>query len=1454
MAPPTSLPAGVRRCVQRVLNRSQGCSLFMRSKSFLVAIAFIILASLSTSAQAQERLCDTAFEDCRAPLWQLIDNETVGIDMALWFIQDTSISNKIVARWQAGVPVRILVDPRGNSNAGNEQILNQFKAAGIPMRYKNGGGILHWKMMLFVGQNRLEFTGGNFGPSFFVPTTPNVNYIDEAIYFTDDQSLIDSFKTKYDEHWIDTVGYSDYGNITGPLTRKYPIFPINPELNFPFTPDGSQDFYNRTASNMNQETQKIDIIMYRITNQRYTDDTIAAVQRGVPVRLIHEPNEYRNPARQWDSWNIDRMFMAGVQIKMRKHLGLNHQKSVVLYGKGMTIFGSSNWTGPSSNFQDEHNYFTLKPFFFNWFVDQFERKWNSATENEPFVPGLPQDPVNQLPANGATGESTTITLRWEGGQWAHKYDIYFGTSSNPPLLVSNASTVQSGACCGQPLLNTGSVDDGVVETFTLPMTLNPGTTYFWRIVGKTMADKTANGPLWSFTTSGSAPSPTPTPTPGAESPNNTRIPPDTQITDSVGAVWTRLANGTILRNGASTSGAGSQVLYCNHIVYAFGTDSQWYRWNNGWIAQGPVDPCGGGPTPTPTPTATPTPTPTPTPGGESPNNTRVPPDIQIVDSVGAVWTRATNGAIFRNGSSAAGGAGSVILYCNHVVYVLGTDNQWWRWNNGWSAFGFVDPCGGGPTPTPTPTPTPIPESPNNTRVPPASQIVDSTGAVWTRLGNGTIRRNGVSTGGAGSVILYCNRIVYVLGTDNQWWRWNNGWTPAGFVDPCGGGASTPTPTPPTITTVSPSSGPTAGGTSITISGTGFVDGATVSLGGTSASSVAVVNDTTITALTPGHTAGAVDVVVTNTDTLSGTKINGFTYDVPQTTVPLFDHVFVVVAENQSFENVIGSSSMPYLNALADRYGLAVNYFANNQPSIGNYFWLTTGQNITNDSNFSGTVDVDNIVRQLSTAGKTWRAYAESIPSVGYLGGDSFPYVKRHNPFAYLTDVIDSPSQANNIVPFSQFATDLAANQLPNYSFIIPNQQNNAHDCPAAIPSCTNADKLAAADSWLKTNIDPLISSAAFRQSGLLVITFDESVNGDTAHGGGHIATVVISTKAIQNFESTTLLQHPSTLRVTAEALGLATYPGAAATANNMSEFFSGAPNTAPIVGGVSPASGPGVGGTTVTISGSGFAAGASVSFGGTAASNVTVVGSTTITAVTPAHSGGSVNVVVTNTGGESGTKVNGFTYNAGETLLLADDFDNGTIDASNWIANNLFSGFTDATVALQETTEFRIGPLKQGVDGSHYNGIRSASAFNFTGGYAYVQVVEAPNSATAADAFYTIGVNADNCYRMYVESGSLILQSKIAGAKQTLLTVAYNPTNHAFWRMRHDAGSGQIVFEVAPASGNAPGTWVQLTSGAWNTSAVPLSSVNFELKGGTWRTEANNPGMVVFDNFKAARP
>src|SRR5512146_878138 len=79
-------------------------------------------------------------------------------------------------------------------------------------------------------------------------------------------------------------------------------------------------------------------------------------------------------------------------------------------------------------------------------------------------------------------------------------------------------------------------------------------------------------------------------------------------------------------------------------------------------------------------------------------------------------------------------------------------------------------------------------------------------------------------------------------------------------------------------------------------------------------------------------------------------------------VPHGQRVFVVIERSHSYESVINSSSMPYLNSLASQYGLATQYFSNTHPSIGNYFNMTTGQTISNDNNFAGLVQQDNIVR------------------------------------------------------------------------------------------------------------------------------------------------------------------------------------------------------------------------------------------------------------------------------------------------------------------------------------------------------------------------------------------------------------------------------------------------------------------------------------------------------------
>jgi acid phosphatase len=259
--------------------------------------------------------------------------------------------------------------------------------------------------------------------------------------------------------------------------------------------------------------------------------------------------------------------------------------------------------------------------------------------------------------------------------------------------------------------------------------------------------------------------------------------------------------------------------------------------------------------------------------------------------------------------------------------------------------------------------------------------------------------------------------------------------------------------------------------------------------------------------------------------------------------PVSSHVFVVVEENHSYSSVIGNSAMPYFNSLASKYGLATQYYADTHPSIGNYFMLTTGQIITNNDSFCSTISNDNVVRHLLTAGKTWKSYAESLPYAGYTGCGSGEYAKKHNPLAFFSDVANS-SEKYNLVPFTQFAKDLANNALPQFSFIVPNLLDDAHD-----------GTLQQADSWLKTNIAPLIASPTFQKDGVLIIVFDESTDSDTAHGGGHVAAVVIAPKVKPGYKSTTLYQHQNTLRTLMQALGVQTYPGAASSATPMSSLF-----------------------------------------------------------------------------------------------------------------------------------------------------------------------------------------------------------------------------------------------------------------------------------------------------------
>jgi hypothetical protein len=157
-------------------------------------------------------------------------------------------------------------------------------------------------------------------------------------------------------------------------------------------------------------------------------------------------------------------------------------------------------TSRSSDSQHEHNYFTKKANVFTFFTNQFARKWNNsnplaAPETKAFTPLPPDAPVYKSPADGTGVATTGVKLTWYGGPWAHLYDVYFGTTPDPPLYAADRAL--------GPSLTTGTN-----QSFTLP-TLTPGVTYYWKIVSKTMAQLGRSGPVRSFTTSGATPPPPP---------------------------------------------------------------------------------------------------------------------------------------------------------------------------------------------------------------------------------------------------------------------------------------------------------------------------------------------------------------------------------------------------------------------------------------------------------------------------------------------------------------------------------------------------------------------------------------------------------------------------------------------------------------------------------------------------------------------------------------------------------------------------------------------------------------------------------------------------------------------------------------------------------------------------------------------------------------------------------
>jgi len=283
-------------------------------------------------------------------------------------------------------------------------------------------------------------------------------------------------------------------------------------------------------------------------------------------------------------------------------------------------------------------------------------------------------------------------------------------------------------------------------------------------------------------------------------------------------------------------------------------------------------------------------------------------------------------------------------------------------------------------------------------------------------------------------------------------------------------------------------------------------------------------------------------------------------------VPHSKHLYILAEENRSYEHIVGSSDMPYLNGLIKQHGLASEFYSTQHSSFPNYFWVTAGISgapFTDDDETTTVYDGDNLVRRLQHSKLSYKSYAQSLPYPGFQGVYSGAYMKRHAPMPYFTDMAGNPNEIVKHVDTNQWLSDVASGDLPNFAFITPDGDHDMHNCDSiALSAC-----LQTADQFLKDNLSPLLARPEFQPGGdgLVILWADEadldgiddrcSATAKTGCGG-HIVVALIGPNVKAGYKSTTTYHHENLLRTMMEALGLpGPYLGKADSASDMAEFF-----------------------------------------------------------------------------------------------------------------------------------------------------------------------------------------------------------------------------------------------------------------------------------------------------------
>jgi phosphatidylinositol-3-phosphatase len=259
-------------------------------------------------------------------------------------------------------------------------------------------------------------------------------------------------------------------------------------------------------------------------------------------------------------------------------------------------------------------------------------------------------------------------------------------------------------------------------------------------------------------------------------------------------------------------------------------------------------------------------------------------------------------------------------------------------------------------------------------------------------------------------------------------------------------------------------------------------------------------------------------------------------------VPSFDHIAIMVMENHSQRGIIGNPVAPYINSLANSYTSFDNYSAVAHPSLPNYLALVGGDTfgVTSDCT-SCYVPARNLADLLPPVGISGRAYMEDMPRACF-SGNSGAYAQKHNPFMYFDDVRTNPERCSAIVPYTQLAVDLAANQLPTFVWVTPNMCNDMHDCSAAT-----------GDRWLSTNVPPLLGSPSFtQQSSVLAIVWDE----DDGSADNRVPLILAGRGVKRGYVSHAPANHYSLLRTIEAAWNLPALTANDGSAQPLTDAFA----------------------------------------------------------------------------------------------------------------------------------------------------------------------------------------------------------------------------------------------------------------------------------------------------------